>query len=65
MVQPAREVLFTVMAREEKFKSKNFIDTVVQRGGDMLSAWSFTGLSKLGLGLSAIAQCHLLWPQSG
>jgi AAA family ATP:ADP antiporter len=55
LVQPAREVLFTVVAREEKYKSKNFIDTVVHRGGDMLCGWLRTGLAWLGLGLSAIA----------
>ncbi|MBT3821791.1 MAG: MFS transporter, partial [Nitrospinaceae bacterium] len=35
--KPAREVLFTVVGREEKYKSKNFIDTVVYRGGDAVS----------------------------
>jgi AAA family ATP:ADP antiporter len=37
--RPAREVLFTVVSREEKYKAKNFIDTVVYRGGDMITAW--------------------------
>ena len=40
---------------EEKYKAKNFIDTVVYRGGDALSAWAYAGLTALGLGLSAIA----------
>ncbi len=53
--RPAREVLFTVVGREQKYKAKNFIDTVVYRGGDALSGWAFTGLTGLGLGLSAIA----------
>jgi AAA family ATP:ADP antiporter len=53
--KPAREVLFTVVVREEKYKSKNFIDTVVYRGGDTVSGWVFAALSGLGLGLSAIA----------
>ncbi len=53
--RPAREVLFTVVSREEKYKSKNFIDTVVYRGGDAASGWAFAGLSGLGLGLPAIA----------
>jgi AAA family ATP:ADP antiporter len=53
--KPAREVLFTVVVREEKYKSKNFIDTVVYRGGDAVSGWVFAALSGLGLGLSAIA----------
>lgn len=55
VARPAREVLFTVVAREAKYKAKNFIDTVVYRGGDALSGWVFVGLNQLGLGLSAIA----------
>ncbi|MGH6628838.1 MAG: NTP/NDP exchange transporter, partial [Burkholderiales bacterium] len=31
---PAREVLFTVVTREEKYKAKNVIDTLIFRGGD-------------------------------
>ena len=37
------------------YKAKNFIDTVVYRGGDAASGWLFTGLSAIGLGLSALA----------
>ncbi len=55
LARPAREVLFTVVGREEKYKAKNFIDTVVYRGGDAVSGWVFAGLSGLGMGLSAIA----------
>jgi AAA family ATP:ADP antiporter len=43
MTVPAREVLFTVVSREDKYKSKSFIDTVVLRGGDALSG-QFLGL---------------------
>src|SRR6267142_1258855 len=39
--KPAREALFTVVPREERYKAKNFIDTVVYRGGDALSGWLF------------------------
>jgi len=53
--RPAREVLFTVIGPEQKYKAKNFIDTAVYRGGDAVSGWAFAGLSGLGLGLSAIA----------
>jgi ATP:ADP antiporter, AAA family len=42
--KPAREALFTVVAREERYKAKNFIDTVVYRGGDLLSVWVFGAL---------------------
>ena len=55
IARPAREMLFTVVPREEKYKAKNVIDTLVYRGGDAVSAWAYTGLTALGLGLSAIA----------
>lgn len=55
VTRPAREMLFTVVNREEKYKSKNFIDTVVYRGGDAVSGWLFAGLMTFGLGLQAIA----------
>ncbi len=55
LTRPAREVLFTVVSREDKYKSKSFIDTVVYRGGDLLGGWAFSGLTALGLGLSMIA----------
>jgi len=55
IMRPAREMLYVVLAREEKYKAKNFIDTVVYRSGDALSGWAFAGLRALGLGLSAIA----------
>jgi AAA family ATP:ADP antiporter len=55
VTRPAREMLFTLVGREERYKAKSFIDTVVYRGGDALSAWLFAGLAALGLGLSAIA----------
>jgi AAA family ATP:ADP antiporter len=48
-------MLYVVLGREEKYKAKNFIDTVVYRGGDAVSAWLYDGLRALGLGLSAIA----------
>ncbi len=56
LVSPARESIFTRVDREQRYKAKNFIDTVVYRGGDMATAWAFQGLSKgLGLGLPALA----------
>jgi AAA family ATP:ADP antiporter len=39
LVRPGREMLFTVLSAEDKYKAKNFIDTVVYRGGDALSGW--------------------------
>src|SRR5471030_298474 len=52
---PAREVLFTVLEREEKYKAKNVIDIVVFRGSDALSGWLFTVLRGVGLELSTIS----------
>jgi AAA family ATP:ADP antiporter len=53
--RPGREVLFTSVDRETKYKSKGFIDTVVYRGSDSVSSWMYTGLDKLGLGSPALA----------
>lgn len=67
--QPAREVLFTVIGREAKYKSKNFIDTAVYRGGDAISGWSFAALRSLGLDLASIAlvtaPLALVWLAAG
>jgi AAA family ATP:ADP antiporter len=53
--RPARETLFTIVSRDQKYKAKSFIDTFVYRGGDMLGASAFAALGSLGLGLSGIA----------
>jgi ATP:ADP antiporter, AAA family len=55
ITRPSREMLFTVLTKEEKYKAKNFIDTAIYRGGDVVSAWVYAGFSGLGLSLSAIA----------
>lgn len=47
LVRPGREMLFTVLPAEDKYKAKNFIDTVVYRGGDALSGWVKRGLDVL------------------
>jgi ATP:ADP antiporter, AAA family len=52
---PAREVLFTVVARDEKYKAKNVIDIVAVRGADALGGWLVTGLRSLGLSAPLIA----------
>jgi len=52
---PARETLFTVLDREEKYKAKNVIDIVVFRGADAASGWLFATLRGLGMELSAIS----------
>jgi AAA family ATP:ADP antiporter len=55
VMKPAREMLYVVLSKEEKYKAKNFIDTAIYRGGDAVSAWAFAGLQGLGFTLSAIA----------
>lgn len=56
VTRPGREMLFTAVDRESRFKAKSVIDIVVYRGGDMLTAWAFTGLTQvLGLGFGAVA----------
>ena len=55
IMRPAREMLYVVLSREEKYKAKNFIDTAVYRGGDAVSAWIYTGLRGMGVTLSGIA----------
>jgi AAA family ATP:ADP antiporter len=58
--KPAREALFTIVPREDRYKAKNFIDTVVYRGGDALAGWLFASVSAflaagVALGWTAIA----------
>ncbi len=56
MTRPAREMLFTAVDRESRFKAKPVVDIVIYRGGDMLNAWAFTALTQgFGLGLAAVA----------
>ncbi len=52
---PARQVFYTVLGREEKYKAKNLIDVVIYRGSDALYAWIFDSLQMLGLKLGVIA----------
>jgi AAA family ATP:ADP antiporter len=53
--RPSREVLFTVLTREDKYKAKSVIDTVVYRLGDQVGVWSSTWLKAAGLGLAGVA----------
>ena len=55
LTNPAMEVLFTVVPREDKYKAKSFIETFVYRFGDQLGAWTFAGLVVVGLSLTTIA----------
>jgi len=55
ITRPTREGLFTVLPREDRFKAKSFIDTVVYRVGDQIGAWSVALLRELGFGGAEVA----------
>jgi len=56
ITRPSREMLFTVLGREARFKAKPVIDVVVYRGGDVLTAWLFALIAGEGeLGLTGVA----------
>jgi len=56
---PTKEMLFTVVDRETKYKSKNFIDTVVYRGSDVTASWIFKGLTSSGLSIAQMAWAYV------
>ncbi len=55
LARPAREVLYTLVDTEDKYKTKNVTDTLVYRGGDAASAWLYAGLAALGMSIAHIA----------
>ena len=55
LTNPAMEVLFTVVPREDKYKAKSFIETFIYRAGDQIGAWTYAGFAALGLGISGAA----------
>jgi AAA family ATP:ADP antiporter len=61
LAKPARESLFTVVSREDKYKAKNFIDTFLYRAGDAVGAGGFALLTShwIGLGLQEISMLVL------
>jgi AAA family ATP:ADP antiporter len=54
IMRPARETLFTVVSRADKYKSKAFIDTFVYRGGDVVGAQVEGVLGRLAAGVTAL-----------
>ncbi|MEM9301418.1 MAG: MFS transporter [Pseudomonadota bacterium] len=61
LMKPARELLYTPVSQEAKYKTKNFIDTAVYRGGDMGSGWLYRALSDgFAVGLVGIASLGAL-----
>ena len=69
LTRPAREALFTVIAREDKYKAKAFIDTFVYRAGDVVGAQTEGLLGRLGLALgglvTVVVPLALLWAMLG
>jgi AAA family ATP:ADP antiporter len=53
--RPAREALYAVLPRADKYKAKNFNDTFAYRVGDQIGAWSYPAMVWLGLGASALS----------
>jgi len=55
LMRPSREILFTVLRREDKYKVKSVTDTLGYRTGDQIGAWSYGGLNALGVDLPSIS----------
>jgi ATP:ADP antiporter, AAA family len=56
VARPTRELLYTVVSREDRFKAKNFIDTFIYRAGDQIGNWSWWLMAtKAGLGITAVS----------
>ncbi|KAB8176395.1 MFS transporter [Lysobacter maris] len=68
-VRPGREMLYTVVSPEAKYKGKNFIDTVVYRGADAVSGWVKTLVDMIAqhpaVAAVAGAAIALLWAATG
>lgn len=65
ITRPAREALFTVVSREEKYKAKAFVDTFMYRTGDVIGAQTEGALGRLGLAMgglvSVVVPLALVW----
>ena len=65
IARPSREICFTVVEQSSRYKTKNVIDTVVYRFGDVSSVWLQTGLTTLGYGLEGAlllgASASVVW----
>ena len=55
IARPAREVLFTVVAPMDRYKTKTAIDTVIYRAGDQIGAWAYAPMAAMGLGIAGIS----------
>jgi AAA family ATP:ADP antiporter len=69
IARPTREVLYTVLPREDRYKAKSFIDTVVYRGGDQIGAWTYALVAMTGFGSALMAAVAIalaaLWLVNG
>ncbi len=67
LIRPSREMLFVPLDSQSKYKVKNFLDTVVYRGGDTISSWLESGLAKISISVALIggAILSLLWAMLG
>ena len=67
IARPTREVLFTVVPREDRYKAKGFIDTFVYRLGDQVGAWSVALLGGLESTVTALAAVPIaaIWLVTG
>ncbi|KAB7764318.1 NTP/NDP exchange transporter [Xanthomonas maliensis] len=69
ITRPAREALFTVVSREDKYKAKAFIDTFIYRTGDVVGAQAEGALGRLGLAVgglvSVVVPMALIWAALG
>lgn len=59
IANPARQLFYTVVSREEKYKAKNLVDVVVFRGSDALYGWLFHSLQGMGLKIAGVAACAI------
>jgi AAA family ATP:ADP antiporter len=60
IARPSREILFTVVDQQSKYKAKNVIDTVVYRFGDVTAAWLQAGVRMAGFGLTGVVTLGIL-----
>ena len=62
-MKPTNDMLYSVVTPEEKYKAKNFVDTAVYRGGDLVGTWSVKAMWALGVSGIAVVLVPfaLLW----
>ena len=69
IARPTREIIYTVVSREDRYKTKGFIDTFVYRLGDQVGAWAMAPLNGVGaaaaslvaIGVAALWLVNALW----